>query len=59
MVLLTPLAVCMALVSLAWDERVPLEQVQCVQVACGSLVVKQYFLIYRLRMEHPALQPTA
>ena len=62
-VVLSPLAACTALVAVSCDERVPLAQVQYVQAACGSLVVKQYGYCSSRRdgprVEHPALHPTA
>ena len=52
---LGPLAACPALVDLSCDAGVPLEQIQYVQAACGSLVVWQYD--YNRCHKHPPLHP--
>ena len=41
-VVLSPLATCTTLEALDCDMEVPMEQLQYVQAACGSLVVTQY-----------------
>ena len=56
---LGPLAACPALVDLSCDAGVPLEQIQYVQAACGSLVVWQYDDVFALQVKHPALHPAA